>query len=282
MNCERYADAIGDLVDGRIDDDARLELEAHLSGCAPCQALVSELRAIREAASALPVHRPPERVWAAIESQLPGITLTDTHAKAEEVPPKPQPAGTAEGRSPSSWIAKVFSAPGWRLAWGGAATLALAAILLFVLLPYLRPSPHGQLAARPAAPGSPSAPGVGTPVNASPDQLVETVESELKMAEQHYEKAIAGLEQIAKAGEGTLDPQVAGTLRKNLGVIDQAIHDSRVALQAQPTNELAQESLFEAFRRKVGLLQDTVTLINEMRKGNQAGAAKIIGNMQKS
>jgi len=102
------------------------------------------------------------------------------------------------------------------------------------------------------------------------------------LAEQHYEKAIAGLEQIAKAGQGTLDPQLAGTLQKNLAVIDQAIHDSRVALQTQPTNELAQESLFEAFRRKVGLLQETVSLMNEMRKGNQAEAAKIIGNMNKS
>jgi hypothetical protein len=45
---------------------------------------------------------------------------------------------------------------------------------------------------------------------------------------------------------------------------------------------MAQESLFEAFRRKVGLLQDTVALINEMRKGNQAEAAKIIGSMNKS
>ena len=60
------------------------------------------------------------------------------------------------------------------------------------------------------------------------------------------------------------------------------IHDSRLALQTQPTNELAQESLFEAFRRKVGLLQETVSLMNEMRKGNQAEAAKIIGNMNKS
>ncbi len=102
------------------------------------------------------------------------------------------------------------------------------------------------------------------------------------MAEQHYEKAITGLEQIAKSGEGALDPQVAATLRNNLGVIDQAISDSRVALAQQPGSQLAQESLFEAFRRKVALLQDTVALINEMRKGNQAGAARAIDNLGRS
>ena len=69
---------------------------------------------------------------------------------------------------------------------------------------------------------------------------------------------------------------------KNLTIIDQAIRESRTALESQPTSELAQESLFEAFRRKVALLQDTISLINEMRKGNQAGAARIIQNLDKS
>jgi len=65
-------------------------------------------------------------------------------------------------------------------------------------------------------------------------------------------------------------------------VIDQAIRESRAALQSQPASELAQESLFEALRRKVGLLQETIGLINEMRKGNQAGTARIIQNLNKS
>ena len=45
---------------------------------------------------------------------------------------------------------------------------------------------------------------------------------------------------------------------------------------------MAQESLFEAFRSKIGLLQDTISLINEMRKGNQAEAARIAGSLHKS
>ncbi len=45
---------------------------------------------------------------------------------------------------------------------------------------------------------------------------------------------------------------------------------------------MAQESLFDAFRRKVSLLQDTIALMNEMRKGNQAGAARIAEGPNKS
>ena len=37
-----------------------------------------------------------------------------------------------------------------------------------------------------------------------------------------------------------------------------------------------------ALRRKVALLQDTIALMNEMRKGNSAGAAQIVDSLNKS
>ena len=86
---------------------------------------------------------------------------------------------------------------------------------------------------------------------------------------------------MAKDGQGSLDPQTAAVLQKNIGVIDQAIRESHAALQAQPTSEVAQASLFEALQRKVSLLRDTVALINEMRKGDPAGTAKIVGSLWK-
>ena len=68
-------------------------------------------------------------------------------------------------------------------------------------------------------------------------------------------------------------------MQANLEVIDQAIGQSRAALKSEPANAVAQESLFDALRSKVQLLQDTVALINEMRKGNQEGAARIMSGM---
>jgi anti-sigma factor RsiW len=102
--------------------------------------------------------------------------------------------------------------------------------------------------------------------SASDVATAQSVEAELRQAEQHYQKAIAGLEQIANAEKGSLDPQVAATLEKNLAVVDQAISESRAALKTQPTSEPAQTSLLESFKAKIALLQDTVALINEMRK----------------
>ncbi len=104
----------------------------------------------------------------------------------------------------------------------------------------------------------------------------QAIEAELLQAEQHYQKAITGLERIASAEKGSLDPQTASTLEKNLAVVDQAISESRAALKAQPGNEPAQQSLLENFKTKVALLQDTVSLINEMRKGSELGAARLV------
>src|SRR5258706_578525 len=114
----------------------------------------------------------------------------------------------------------------------------------------------------------------------SSGEAAQTVEAELRAAEEHYTKAITGLEQITRTEQGTLDPGPAATLQKNLAVIDQAISESRAALQTQPASEPAQESLVENFKAKIGLLQDTVALINEMRKGNEAGGARIVSGLK--
>jgi hypothetical protein len=63
-------------------------------------------------------------------------------------------------------------------------------------------------------------------------------------------------------------------------VIDQAISESRAALHVQPDSEPAQQSLLDSFKTKIALLQDTVALINEMRKGNEAGATRIVSGLK--
>jgi hypothetical protein len=124
----------------------------------------------------------------------------------------------------------------------------------------------------------PPAPGVAA---VAPASDAEAVQAELVLALQHYQNAVAGLERIASAGKGSLDPQTAATLEKNLAVVDQAISESRAALKAQPDSEPAQTSLLESFKSKIALLQDTVALINEMRKGNDAGTGLVTGLKQK-
>jgi len=115
--------------------------------------------------------------------------------------------------------------------------------------------------------------GAPPPGNAGRDAAVQAVADELQLAMQHYENAIAQLEALTKNRDSTIDPAVAAMLQKNLTVVDEAIAESRMALASNPESEPARESLFEALRRKVGVLQATVSLMNQMRQGNPAGAA---------
>jgi anti-sigma factor RsiW len=81
--------------------------------------------------------------------------------------------------------------------------------------------------------------------------------------EQHYEQAIAGLQQLADTQNAALDAKTRAVLKQNLAVIDRAIDESRAALAQEPASAAAQESLLDALETKVTLLQDTVALATE-------------------
>jgi anti-sigma factor RsiW len=110
-----------------------------------------------------------------------------------------------------------------------------------------------------------------------PDDVpAESAIAESGDVEKPYVDAIKGLEQIASTERAVLDPGIDATLQQNLAVIDRAIDESRNALRNEPNSEPAQQSLMANFRTKLALLQDTVALINELRKGDDAGVARIV------
>jgi hypothetical protein len=252
MTCDLARERISELVDGDLGRDARAELDAHLATCASCAALAEDLEVVRRASRSLPTLDPPERVWSAIARQLPAQTIDRSAGRSRE-------------------FVKM--------------TLAIAAVLLaavaITLLVRRGRSAESQVAENAPAIQAPAQPAPQPGAQSADSADLKSLQSELQQAESHYENAIQKLETLAK-DRRTLNPQDAAILQKNLLLIDSAIGESRAALKAQPANEMAQESLFEAFRSKIVLLQDTISLINEMRKGNQAEAARIADGLNKS
>ena len=236
---------INDYVDDALRGSERAEIERHLTACAECRRLVDELRDVRRRAGALDATLPPARAWKRIERAL----------EAEK-------ASQAE-RSVRSSRSRTWS---W---------LAAAAMVVLCTIVGLR---YYRTPARSGGAGTTAAGASGGP--AETRELAQSVQSNLLQAEQHYRRAIAGLEQIKNAEKGALPPQTAASLEKSLSVVDQAINESREALKTQPNSEPAQESLLESFKTKISLLQDTVALINEMRKGDDAGAARIVSGLK--
>ena len=248
MYCNQYRDAIQELADGTLGPVRRAELQTHLDQCDGCRALVADLQKIRAAASSLDPIAPPARVWSAIASEL-----------------------RKEGRV----TLPRRTAP--------MAVLAIAASLVLVIggALYLLRSSRDVRPAQQAGSETTGAPAAASGNAASVDP-VQSINEDLTAAVQHYESAIAKLEQAVNSDNGSIDPEAAAVLKKNLPVIDQAIAETKSALNSEPQSAPARESLFEALRKKVSLLQDTIALMNEMRKGNSAGAAQLVDDRSKS
>jgi hypothetical protein len=155
-----------------------------------------------------------------------------------------------------------------RLSWSWPAGLAAAAAVVLCTIVGLR----FGLSGRPA--------GITTSTSGDSSELAQSVQSELMQAKEHYQKAINGLQQIANSEKGALDPQTAAAVEKSMATVDQAINESSAAVKTQPNSEAAQQSLLDSFKTKIALLEDTVALINEMRKGNDAGAARIVSGLK--
>jgi len=242
--------AIKDYVDGTSDPFERNAVETHLATCEVCRQVVDDLQEIKRVTGTLELREPPVRAWGRIERAI----------KLEQ--------GNDTARSGSY---AFFGKPGWRKPGTIPYWLAAAAVLLLATVVGLRYVPGRNQA---------GSDGDGVETSASASRAADAIESELRLAESHYENAIKGLEAAAKSDEDALDPRTAATLQKNLAVIDQAISESRAAMRAQPASEPAKQSLIENFKTKIALLQDTVALINEMRKGNEAGAARIVSGLK--
>jgi hypothetical protein len=235
--CERYLNAINELVDGTLGPLRRAELELHLESCEDCRALLADLQKIARVGASLEPLVPPDRVWVRIAAQL-----------------------HQEGR--------VSTAPVSRR--GSYTVLALAAALilaigasLFVLLPRnsAAPAPPVAKVADPHVPG-----------NVDPDDPVQAIDTELGKAEQHFENVVAEV----KKNAGNIDPETVASMQKGLGDINQAIKVTREALKSDPQSAVASQSYYDLLKQKIQFLQNTITLMNEMRQGDAAGAAQIV------
>jgi len=244
--CDQIEPDLSAFVDEALDAARRGEVAAHIEACAACAGLARDLRQIRAAAGSLGSVTPPAHVWLEVAGQM----RLDRAAQDAERAAAPRARAAAW-----QWI-------------GIAAALVITTLAIYVVT------------TRTPATGAPaSARGRS---NATTAADVESVQDDLRRAEDLYASAITKLETIAKSDGGALSPEIAAKLQRSVTTIDTAIAESRSALGQYPEDVSARDSLFEALRRKVGVLEDTVALINVMRNGDQSKTAQIVGGKSSS
>jgi hypothetical protein len=126
--------------------------------------------------------------------------------------------------------------------------LAMAATLLMAVsagVSWLALAPR-QTAARPE-------PAIRAVVDPS-----ETMRPDIQratFADAEFDAAVADLERILRDESQRLDPQTIMVIERNLRAIDEAIRESRAALDADPANTYLNSHLADARRRKLDLLR---------------------------
>lgn len=276
LTCEDFSDGLGDHIDETSGAAARAAMDAHAATCAACAALLRDVRSLLGEARALPELAPSRDLWQGIEARIaaPVIALDAAGGRA----------GAAAGRR----------SPGWM--WIGAAAAALVVATAGITFTatkrmYEDPAASPSVAAAPApttavgtgstgegtpggagdAPpatrvaGTPSAPESGatpaarrgaTPATGAPG----VVPVGMTAAEATFDLEIGQLRAVLERRRAELDPATVAILEHNLGVIDQAIDQSRAALARDPADRFLSEQLNSTLGKKVELLRTAAML----------------------
>jgi anti-sigma factor RsiW len=260
---EEWTDKLSEYLDGELPDEDRHAVESHLSGCAHCTAVLTDLQGIVAKAQALDPRPPRLDLWAGVAERI-----SDPRA------------GTAIGLgadrragAPGANDVRTFPQPAARVMRRISFTLpqAIAASLVIALL-------SGGLvwlvAGRSEGPASNANGAVlqardtnlpvqgdseRPPIAPADDVQVATV----GMADPQYDAAVADLENALKKGRGQLDVSTIAVVEHNLQIIDQAIDQARQALAADPANSYLTSHLYETRRRKLDLLRRAAALTSE-------------------
>jgi len=246
-SCSAIQAQLSEYLDARLAPGAHEAVREHLSACADCSGVLADLTRIVTTARQLGPLTPPDHIWLEVAGQI----------------------RLAEGLSAERPAQRAARSPIWQ--WAGLA----GALVLITLVVWLGTSPG-----RGGADG-PSGSDVASTSPTPPSGTIEAAAAELDQAQEHYKRALAELMATAADPVSPVDPSVAVAVQTNMDAIDRAITESRAALSANPGNEPARDSLFDALRRKISVLQSTLSLINQMRQGDQEGAARTVESLGK-
>ncbi|HJZ81123.1 MAG TPA: zf-HC2 domain-containing protein [Pyrinomonadaceae bacterium] len=229
MNCEKYQELLGDLVDGIASADDRALVETHVDGCAACAEVRDDFVAIlgfcrdhRGEYDAVPNER---ALWLRISNI---IAAESPRARIVDVP------------SGAGWWSRLMN-KSWQLSLPKLAGSA-AAIVVVVFLATVFTT--GRL--------SRSGPGIA--------REVPTYSAPPEDRYRQQQQAIAYWNQRVEMNKARWNAQMRETFDRNMGVIDSAVNDSMIQLRQNPHDTVSEDILNDALNDKVALLKEFAEL----------------------
>ena len=286
LDCDGFAAALADYLEGDAPDAVRAAVEAHAEDCAECGALLADLQAIPVQAAALPALTPSRDLWSGIAERIDARVL-----------PLERPAARTIVPARRSWARPAVAAAALVVATAGityvatraryeeipAATASLPARStaresvtsprqqVAVVTP--PPSQSGGSGTTMGQPGAQRTaertPAAVEPSDRSPSGAAQLVRREtrrgdadsvMSATEPLYDREILKLRTIVKSRRSMLDPKTVAVLEQSIAVIDSAIAQSRSALAKDPASGFLANQLNHSLEKKVELLRTAAML----------------------
>jgi len=263
---DRWTDRLSEYLDGGLEPGERVELEAHLAGCAWCSAVLDDLGTVVQRSRTLETPPPASDLWPGIRAQIEASQAPATTRRPLDI------------RRHRDWGAWRFSLSVPQAAAAGLALALLSAGGMWLAMRPPATSRAPLTASREPAPApGPAAvtPAGGTePVAATPGPAGApsgTAQPRLRpdpssvalaaFSDPRYDATVAELQRILAEGRGQLDTSTVRILEQNLAIIDRALADARRAVAADPANSYLRSHLASTMRRKVDLLRRATVIV---------------------
>ncbi|HZM89704.1 MAG TPA: zf-HC2 domain-containing protein [Blastocatellia bacterium] len=219
MGCKQCQELLSDYIDGALELGEQVNIERHLGDCEPCRAVRDDLLQIVHFSHQLPMQAPSAALWPRISSDLAELQPTFWTRTLR-------------------WLASFrtlnfnFSVP--QLVAGVAALVIVASIGVMLSR---RDNPQPEL-------------------TASSGQLSMADVRPLSQTDlQQLEKQISQLSQTVEQRKEAWDPELRTAFERNLLYIDQSLVECRHQLKDNPSDNVSQELMLNAYREKVRLLE---------------------------
>ncbi|MGH7648981.1 MAG: zf-HC2 domain-containing protein [Gemmatimonadaceae bacterium] len=245
FTCEQFDAALSDYLENALDPAERDALESHAATCDRCRALLADLSAITAGASALPDLEPSRDLWPAIAQRIeaPVVALPDA----------------ASRRGQRSSVRPWYLAPASLAAAAAVLIAATASVTLLATRTGRTPAPAGVLAANDRTPAAQST-DAQLDIPAPAARTVAGTRPNAASVQEVYANEIAELDSIVRGRRSHLDTATVAVIEKNLRIIDEAIAQSRVALERDPNSGFLHHQLNDVLNQKIVLLR-TVALL---------------------
>jgi anti-sigma factor RsiW len=230
-----WTDRFSAYLDGELGSDEHTAVEQHLAECGTCRRILEEVRAVIAGARDLGNIEPPRDLWAGIAATIQAPIAVD----AEEATVIALPTAAALPIQSHNVNSRA------RYAFSGSQLMAASVVLIAV----------SSVATWAAGPGlgtsvSTEAAGAGVP------GAIVMVDDTRFPPPPALADELASLEQGLEQARAVLDPNTVRVLERNLAVIEQAIEDSRLALEQDPGNDFLSEHLEQVYERKLTYLRE--------------------------